>query len=410
MEKLEFHFDTDANAFDDFVINSDQNSLYQCSNWIKVKTNWEGHMTSLTNKEGKIVGSGLVLIRKVPLGKTLFYLPRGPILDYSNKEVVAFYFSELKKIAKKYRAIAIRFDPLLYSRKYLYTDKDNDIPYENKDVIAMLESLGCKHKGYTKMIQEATQPRYNASMVVEEGWKDLLVKNTRQSVRTAIKRGVEVRIGKEYLKEFAEAMHATETRQGVALRDYDYFKNMVEAYGDECIVAVAILNFKHQQERLEMELNEALKAKEHADSKKELNRINQRIKNAQNELERNEKSYKEEGKEEVVLCGKLVCFNKKRMEFFYMGNNTKYMRVRANYYLYYKFLEKCQEMGISYCSFGGVEGSLDDGLTQYKSAWPIHIEEYIGEFNMILDPIMYWGMDSVYPKMLERAAKKKSKQ
>ena len=142
-----------------------------------------------------------------------------------------------------------------------------------------------------------------------------------------------------------------------------------------------------------------------AESKKETKAIEQRIRNAKNELERNQKDWESEGKDEVTLCGKLVCFNEKRMEFFYMGNNTKYMRVRANYYLYYRFLQLCEEKKIPYCSFGGVEGTLDDGLTQYKSAWPIHVEEYIGEFNIVLNPFVYYCFDHVYPKALALAAK-----
>ncbi len=401
---LRFVTDLSAEEMDRFVIESAQNSLYQCSTWADVKSNWKSVRTGIY-EDDKLVGTALVLIRPLAAGMTLAYVPRGPVMNYHNREHVVFFLDSLKKLARRNRAIVLRFDPSIYSRKYQYSEKDSDNPYLNQDVIDLLKEYGAEHKGFTKRIEEATQPRYNASMDVDEHWRDRLIKNTRQSIRTAEKRGVEVLEGHEYLHLFAEAMHYTETRQKVALRNEDYFRNMLQAYGDHARIMVAVLNFAHQKERLEADLAQAQSLLEKAASKKEINALNLRIRNDKSDLERNQKDWDEEGKDEVVLCGKLVCFNDRRMEFFYMGNNTKYMRVRANYYLYSLFLDMCAEMHIPYCSFGGIEGTLDDGLTQFKSAWPINIEEYIGEFNIVLNPFMYGLFDRVYPKLLKLAAK-----
>ena len=401
---FEFHTDADPSAVDAFVIASDQNTLYQTSPWAKVKNNWESYFTSVS-EDGTMIASALILFRRLTPWHTLAYIPRGPVMNYSRRDLVSFYLKQLCSFAKSHHAIALRFDPDLLSRCYPFTEKDLPHAYENNDVIDYLKSLGAKHKGFTKKISEATQPRFNAAMNVDADWRSRLVKNTRQSIRTAEKRGVEVHFGHEYLHLFAEAMHYTETRQKVALRNEEYFRNMVNAFGDHAIVAVATLNFAHQEERLKQEISQCTEALKNASGKKETARLTQELHNAEQELTRNETDWKEEGKDEVVLCGKLVCFNEKRMEYFYMGNNTKYMRVRANYYLYAKFLDYCCEHHIPYCSFGGIEGTLDDGLTQFKSAWPIQIEEYIGEFNFVLNAPMYHLFDEVYPKLLKTAAR-----
>ncbi len=401
---LRFVTDLPEEEMDRFVTGSSQNSLYQCSTWAKVKNNWKSVRTGIY-EDGRLAGTALVLIRPLAAGMTLAYIPRGPVMDYGNREHVKFYLDSLKKLARQNRAIVLRFDPSLCSRKYAWSSKDDDNPYMNQDVIDLLTEYGARHRGFTKRIEEATQPRFNAAMDVDENWRGRLIKNTRQSIRTAEKRGVEVLEGHEYLHLFAEAMHYTETRQKVALRNEEYFRNMLNAYGDHARIMVAVLNFAHQQERLENDLAQAKALLQKASSKKEINALNLRIRNDESDLERNRKDWDEEGREEVVLCGKLVCFNEKRMEFFYMGNNTKYMRVRANYYLYARFLDLCAQMKIPYCSFGGIEGTLDDGLTQFKSAWPINIEEYIGEFNIVLNPFMYGLFDRVYPKLLKLAAK-----
>ena len=39
----------------------------------------------------------------------------------------------------------------------------------------------------------------------------------------------------------------------------------------------------------------------------------------------------------------------------------------------------------------------------------MNVEEYIGEFNIILDPLMYTAFDSIYPSLLKLAAKMKGR-
>ena len=96
----QFHLSTDASQFNTFVIHSDQNNLFQCTPWADVKNNWEHLYASVTN-EDKIVATAMVLIRCLPLHKTLFYIPRGPVMDYDNHELVSFMIEHLKKEAKK---------------------------------------------------------------------------------------------------------------------------------------------------------------------------------------------------------------------------------------------------------------------------------------------------------------------
>ena len=98
------------------------------------------------------------------------------------------------------------------------------------------------------------------------------------------------------------------------------------------------------------------------------------------------------------------------MELLYMGNNPDYLRMYSSYLLYAKCLDICAEKGISHCSFGGVEGTLDDGLTLFKSNWLMNVEEYIGEFNIILNPLMYKAFDELYPKLLKKAAQLRGKE
>ena len=60
----------------------------------------------------------------------------------------------------------------------------------NEGVIAFLKSLGAKHKGFTKLIAETTQPRFNAEMDVDPDYYDHLDRKTIRSIETAKKKGI----------------------------------------------------------------------------------------------------------------------------------------------------------------------------------------------------------------------------
>ena len=83
--------------FDEFVKNHEYCNLLQSYNWAKVKNNWD-HMYTGVYKDNVLVATGLVLIKRLPLSYCMYYLPRGPIMDYKDKELVQYYFDQLKKI------------------------------------------------------------------------------------------------------------------------------------------------------------------------------------------------------------------------------------------------------------------------------------------------------------------------
>lgn len=88
-----------AEEHDQFAKASDQTNLLQSSNWAKIKDNWDNERLGFY-KDGQLVASASVLIKSLPLGFTMLYIPRGPIMDYSDKELVAFVINSLKKIRK----------------------------------------------------------------------------------------------------------------------------------------------------------------------------------------------------------------------------------------------------------------------------------------------------------------------
>lgn len=84
------------------------------------------------------------------------------------------------------------------------------------------------------------------------------------------------------------------------------------------------------------------------------------------------------------------------MEMLYAGMNDEFKKFYPQYSLYPKVFEDAYADGIIGANMGGVEGSLDDGLTKFKSNFNPMIEEYIGEFNLPVNTLLYSLSSKLY--------------
>ena len=83
---------------DAFVTVHEYCNLLQSASWAKVKDNWKSLLAGVRDGNNKLVASSLVLIKPLPLGFTMYYLPKGPVMDFHNQEIINTYFVGLKKL------------------------------------------------------------------------------------------------------------------------------------------------------------------------------------------------------------------------------------------------------------------------------------------------------------------------
>jgi len=69
----------------------------------------------LFQESGQTVAAASVLRRKLPrLPVSILYVPKGPILDWSNVELAARVLTELETLARHRRALFLKIDPDVY--------------------------------------------------------------------------------------------------------------------------------------------------------------------------------------------------------------------------------------------------------------------------------------------------------
>src|SRR5688572_15036828 len=87
----------DNSQWNQFVAASPYGDVLQCLEWGEVKRpDWYPIPVSIETG-GRIDATALVLRRSIPrTGHTLFYVSRGPILDWSRRDVVAALITRLR--------------------------------------------------------------------------------------------------------------------------------------------------------------------------------------------------------------------------------------------------------------------------------------------------------------------------
>ena len=76
--------------------------------------------------------------------------------------------------------------------------------------------------------------------------------------------------------------------------------------------------------------------------------------------------------------------------FLYAGTNTKILPSLkiTNGLMFYR-LCYCLERGCDYCDLGGVDGSLKDHLSTFKSKFNPNVLELVGEFDLVISKFWY---------------------
>ena len=381
-----------AEEHDEFVKTSPQTNLLQSSDWAKIKDNW-GNERLGVYQDHKLVAVASILIQPLPLGFTMLYIPRGPIMDYQNSELVAFMLQSIKTYARSKRAVFAKFDPSLFLRKGLIGQEVKD----QETTLAIIQSLkdcGVEWLGRTEDMGETIQPRFQANIYKEYFTEDQLSKSTKQAIRTARNKGVEVIFGgTELLDEFAALMKKTEARKGIHLRGREYYEKLLTTYAGQSYITLSRINLA---ERL-TSLKEQLKK-----NQAEASRFNEKTKPGKIENNRQEKERLEEeiqflnqelksGQEIVSLSGTLTLEFGGTSENVYAGMDENFRRYQPAILTWYETAQHAFDRGADWQNMGGVENHLDGGLYHFKSKFNPMIEEFVGEFNLptsILYPLV----------------------
>lgn len=361
----------------------------------------------------KLVCAALLLEKKLIFSYSYYYVPRGYVIDYENHELLDKFTSYLNDFAKKNHAIFIKVDPDI-KRWNLNSEGEQVGDFNNTSLIEYLKSIGYKHRGFNKGF-EMEQPRFTFRLNLERPMDDVF-KNFHPTTRKILNKGNKYQLeiykgGVEDIEDFYETMTETAKREGILQAPLSYYKTFYEEFerrghSDLYIAKVNVDKLKeimkNHIEDLEKELvlldDEKYKNQEKNKNKKqELN----------NQLSKLKKDYEEVLKidlKEVVLSSIITVKYKDMVWTVHGGNHSILMNLNANYLLYYTIIEDALKDGYKVIDFFGTCGNANPspdnpifGIHSFKKRLGGEYTEFIGEFDLVVSPVMYFLFIKLIP-------------
>ena len=251
-----------------------QVSFLQTPAWGEVKSDWRRESVGWS-RGGELVGAGLVLHRALPrLGRTLAYLPEGPVLDWAAEDI-GEWLEPLRRHLRAQGAFAVRLGPPVVTRRWDAAAVKagvadpavrtlGEVPATERTAVgarvtAQLRDLGWRQQGAEGGFA-AGQPRYNFQLPLRHPdgaprTEDEVLRGMnqlwRRNVKKADKEGVSCRrLGPDELEDGLRAFHElyveTAARDGFTPRPAAYFTTMFRALGAEDPERIALFTASHE--------------------------------------------------------------------------------------------------------------------------------------------------------------------
>ena len=333
-----------------FLEEHDRCNFQQSIEWTRVKESWTHEVVLSKDKNGKIIGSIMVLIRKIPVFGNYMYVSRGPICDIHDENVLKELSDGLKELAKKYNAFTLRMEP--------------DIVSSDEEFKEIMLELGFKINDKGKNFSDGVQPRYVFRLDIKGKSEDQIFEafhqKTRYNIRLAGKKGVEIREGsKEDLKAFHEIMKVTGKRDNFMIRPLSYFEKMYDELSPEHLkLMMAYYNGK-------------------------------------------------------PISGIIDIIYGNKIWYLYGASSNEHRNLMPNYLLQWEMIKYSIEHGKDMYDFRGVTGIVDEkdphyGLYRFKKGFNAEFTEFVGEVYINFKPFKY-KLYKITEKLYKNLAELKGK-
>lgn len=432
-DKMEKLIELDANKYEEYVKNHKFKShflqSYYWGEFSKAKKNLTPYYLGLIDEKNNILGACLLLQKKLPMGYSYMYSPRGFVIDYTDSNLINIMTKKVVEFSKNKKAIFVKIDPDIIKEKHNYNDELIPLSYDINKIFNDLKKSGFKHLGFTKNF-ETMQPRYTFRIDMNQSLETIeshFSKTTKQRINKALKLGTEVTIGtKEDIDEFYHLMTLTENRKDFVSYKKDYYEKLYEIFEKQNMVKLFLGKLdtnkiiKNLENNLE-EVNEKIKNIDTENlsksAKAKLKELNKNKENYEKEIEKYKTAKKEYGDIITLNAHMIILYNDKAW-VLYAGNHNILTESYANYNTYYEHIKYAKDNNIKiYDQFGTIGDLRKDnpriGLHEFKKKFGGDYVEFLGEFDYIINKPMYIVFTKLVPlyrKIIKNKGKKQLKQ
>ncbi len=216
--KVHILTENESTDFEKFVINHPLGSIHQTTRWGEFQTKLSGRdkfwRLVVTNDDGEILASALVIRQLMPFKKCWLYSPRGPLADYKNPEALQKLLEKIDELARRNNAVFFRFDPPLLRSENIDWKQLNTRP---------------AHAHY----QPENTLMLDLNLTEEQLLKEMKPKG-RYNIKVAEKHGVKIRVSHGEPRDidaFYSLLQQTTGRDEFSGHDKKYYEDMMQIFG-----------------------------------------------------------------------------------------------------------------------------------------------------------------------------------
>ncbi|HAT53855.1 MAG TPA: aminoacyltransferase [Lactobacillus sp.] len=394
----------DQDTYYDFEQQHAQGSYTQLPEQKEVlsQRGWSSTYVGVTNEHGHVIAAALLNWKKLHFGY-LFEVAGGPMMDYSNAQLVQVMTDGMTDFARHHRGLILRWLPNVVSREF--DDKGTVVATLNQDAITNLKAAGFErepmHPGFStitvgyqfvKKLAGITVDNVNASYQKDAQYA---LKKTKQF-------GITLRqLGYDELPKFKQYTQATADRLNFHDKSLAYYQETYKAYGDKVQFIFAELNFdtyiknqQHSADELQQrvdQLDQQLEAKpnnKHLKGQRreladQISQHDKRIKEAQ--------GFKREDGQSTVLSGAMFFIQPQEVSYMFSFTNEEFKKFYAPYMVQDHMIHVALDRHIPLYNFYGVSGMFDgsDGVLGFKQSFTGVTQEMVGTFTKPVRPFQY---------------------
>ena len=366
----------EENVFREYAIKNPYFSIYQLPEWgtLKSGTGWVRHLLGIY-KDDTLVGVTMLLEKRMPLNLSLYYSPRGYLIDVYNYELLKDFNDEVIKYVKKNHGFMLKLDP-----NVIYATRDSEGNLKEKcgeEAYFNFKKLGFKHLGFSQNFEDL-QPRVLCRIELKDTYNDTLEtfsKSTKKNIAKTYDMGVRVKVvDSSKMDEFVKLLEDTAINKNFIIRPASYYKKMVDLMSDYVTLYIAYIDTNLYYDYVWNTLENTKKELETLEAQMKKINIGDKIKRHHEELESKIVKLNKQLDDAIALrktnkeinIGALMSvFTGDEGITFMSGTASSYKEFNPKYAFYREHIEDSIKKHLKYVNFYGISLNMDKNGPYY---------------------------------------------
>jgi peptidoglycan pentaglycine glycine transferase (the first glycine) len=202
---------------------------------IKAAVGWEALPQVWRDERGQVQAAALVLQRSLKFGPInsflkVQYIPRGPLMDWSNQSLRQRVLDDLQALSRSQRAIFVKMDPEVIVGTGVPGSGEDDDNETGQTVLSELNQRGWKFSEGQIQFKNTV---WMDLVPTEEAWLARMKQKARYNLRLSQKKGIVVRKATPDDLPLLYRMYVeTSIRDGFVIRPEAYYQRVWRLYMD----------------------------------------------------------------------------------------------------------------------------------------------------------------------------------